>query len=231
MQPNQPDHVWHACKLFCDTPPPVVDALTQAAQTRSWDDGAILFQRGDPGDYLVVVQSGRLRLSLTSPQGQELTLGHAGRGDIVGELAVVDDQPRSADATAVGPLTAQVLTRPMFMAVADAHPVITKIMLRHLAGMLRHTNDRLESIALYRLEARLARFLLAEVARQHGADTPAQVTIDMAIGQGELALMLGASRPKVNRALQKLTEVGVLTRDGKALHCDVAGLEAQAEPD
>lgn len=226
-----PDAVWRACKLFRDTPAPVVDALAQAAQTRNWNDGAVLFQRGDPGDYLLVVQSGGLRLSLTTPQGQELTLGHAGPGDIVGELAVVDDQPRSADATAVGALTAQVLTRPNFMAVADAHPDIYKAMLRHLAGMLRHTNDRLESIALYRLEARLARFLLAEITRQHGVEAPARVTIDMGMGQGELALMLGASRPKVNRALQKLTEAGVLIRDGKVLHCDVSGLAAQAEPD
>ncbi|SMY05979.1 Crp/Fnr family transcriptional regulator [Flavimaricola marinus] len=228
------DDVWRACRPLQDLGPEVHARLAEVTQSRRWDDGALLFQRGDQGDYLMVIRSGQLRLSLTTPQGQELTLHHAGPGDLVGELAVVGDQPRSADCTAMGPVTAQVLTRDGFMGVAKDHPDLLLAMLRHLAGLMRITNDRLESVALYRLEARLARFLLGEVARQHGVgslqDAPAQATIELPMGQGDLALVLGASRPKVNRALHKLAEVGAIVRNGQELQCDIDALANLAEP-
>lgn len=221
---------WFGQPPLCDVDPTGRALLAEAAQSRSWAAGAVIFQRGDPGDYLLALTEGQVRLSLTTPQGQELTLRHAGPGEVLGELAVVDAQPRSADATAVGRVSAMVLTRAAFQAAAAAHPQINQAMLRYLAGVVRLTNDRLESIALYRLEARVARFLLGELVRAMGPDLPPKADLRLALGQGELALMLGASRPKVNRALQKLTEAGAIQRDGVHLRCDIPALQALADP-
>ncbi|MCU0856063.1 MAG: cyclic nucleotide-binding domain-containing protein, partial [Rhodobacteraceae bacterium] len=88
-----------------------LDDLAAAMTVRTWPSGALIFQRGDDGDYLLLVRSGRLRLSLSSPQGREIMLRTLGAGDVVGEMALIDGLPRSADATAVDPTEALILTR------------------------------------------------------------------------------------------------------------------------
>jgi CRP-like cAMP-binding protein len=212
--------------LFANVDEATIAALAATATRRVWDSGTVLFQRGDAGDYLLALTSGRVRLSMSTPNGKELVLRHMGPGDVLGEFSLIDGQPRSADATAVEACSGVVLQRDRFLRVAGVYPQLGLAMARHLCQQLRATNYQMESIALYDLRSRVARFLL--FARRDEAGS-GQARLRLDLNQTELALVLGASRPKVNQVLQAMLAEGVLARDGEMLICDVARLEEAAE--
>ena len=205
--------------------------LAAAVTVRTWPAGALIFQRGDQGDYLLLLRSGRIRLSLSSPQGREIMLRTLRPGDVVGEMALIDGLPRSADATALEPTEALILSRERFRAVASRHLDVALSLARYMSSLVRHANYQMESIALYDLRTRLARFLQAAVTERHGSAPPAQAEIRLGMTQSDLSAALGASRPKVNVALKDLAEDGVLRRTGDVLICDTALLRSAADQD
>ena len=98
-----------------------VDAVAALAIERRYDDGETIFGRGEAGDGMMVVLTGRIRLSLVSADGRELILREAEPGDVIGEIAVLDGGQRSADATALGPVLAAFIGQaPFGRLLADA---------------------------------------------------------------------------------------------------------------
>jgi CRP/FNR family transcriptional regulator, cyclic AMP receptor protein len=211
--------------VFAGVDEATIAALATSAGRRAWDGGTVLFQRGDAGEYLLALTSGRVRLSVSTPNGRELVLRHMGPGEVIGEFSLIDGQPRSADATVVQPSAGIVLYRDRFLRMAETHPQLGLALARHLCQQLRSTNYQMESIALYDLRARVARFLLYALHEQHGPQASGRTRLRMVLNQGELALLLGASRPKVNQVLKSLLAEGVLERDGETLICDIPLLE------
>ena len=223
---------WKSFHMFAPLPPEVLEALAAVAQQRRWAAGEGIYQRGDPGDWLLAIADGRVRISLMSAAGRELVLRQAEPGEMLGELALFDAEPRSADATAATVVTGHVLTRAAFRGVAARYPALTEAALMHLCAMLRDTTGQLESIALYQLRARVARFFLFALTQLNGSDIPEDSALALPISQGELAAMLGASRPKVNRVLQGFRDEGVLTDEGPGVwRCAVGRLRAEAAAD
>jgi CRP-like cAMP-binding protein len=214
-----------ASSVFSALDAEAISALAAAGQRRSWPAGTLLFLRGDAGDYLLALTSGRVRLSFATPQGKELVLGHVGPGEVLGEFAVIDGQPRSADATTLEPTSGVVLHRDAFLSVVSARGDLGLALARHLSLLLRDTNYQMESIALYDLQARVARFLLLALRREHGAELPAEAPLTMWLNQGELAAVLGTSRPKINQVLQAMLADGLLRREGADMICNRAKLE------
>lgn len=198
--------------------------LAEAMTRRSWPAGSTIFLRGDEETHLLALLSGKVRLSIGTPQGKELVLRHLGPGEILGEMALLDGRPRSADATAVGQVSALVLRSDRFNRIALENPAIPLALARYLCGLLRDTNAQMESIALYEMPARLVRFLLFTLRQVHGDDLPDLATVRLGFSQSELALIVGATRPKVNRALQDIMATGAVQRDGDALVCNVPAL-------
>jgi len=219
------------CAIFASLEPATLAALAATAQRRAWASGKVIFQRGDAGDHMLAITSGRVRLSLGSAQGKELMLRHLETGDVVGELAVIDGQPRSADAVALDSTTALVLRRSRFLEVAANHPDLGMSVARYLCSMLRNTNFQMESIALYDLQMRLVRFFLFSLRQAHGDRLPDRVVLHMGFNQTDLSSVLGASRPKINQALQVLIAEGVIQRDGERFVCQVRRLREMAEMD
>ncbi len=218
--------------MFAPLPPQALDDLAAAARPRRWAAGEGIFQRGDPGDWLLAIETGRVRVSLGTASGRELVLRQAGPAEMLGELALFDAEPRSADACAAEPTTGHVLTRFAFLSLAARHPQLYDAALAHLSAMLRDTTGQLESIALYQLRARVARFFLIALTQLNGDDIPEAPALHLPVTQGELAAMLGASRPKVNRVLQDFRDEGVLTDEGAGVwRCNVPLLRAEAGAD
>lgn len=215
--------------VFANLDGAVIAALAASATRRVWDTGTVIFQRGDAGDYLLALVSGQVRMSISTPTGKELVLRHMGPGEVIGEFSLIDGQPRSADATVVQPSSGIVLHRDRFLQVAESQPQLGLALARHLCQQLRSTNYQMESIALYDLRSRVARFLLFALRDRQEPAGAGRVRLRMALNQGELALLLGASRPKVNQVLQSLTAEGVLERDGDTLICDMELLEEAVE--
>lgn len=203
--------------------------LATLATTRRWSAGQFLFQRGDADDCLLAIQSGQVRLSLMTPNGRELVLKVLGPGEVLGEFALIDGLPRSSDAVALQPVTALAISRDQFLRVAQVRPDLPLAIARYLCALLRTTNFQMESIALYDLQARLVRFILMVIRQTHGAPPPPEVRIELGLNQSDLAAALGATRPRVNNALQELIAAGAIARDGAFLLCNVPKLNALSD--
>lgn len=214
--------------LFAGARPEDVAALAAAVRPRRFSAGATLFQRGDPGGEMFIVMEGRIRLSVLSAEGRELSLRHAEAGALIGEMAALDGGARSADATAVTEASVLALARADMDRLLAERPALARAVIRFLCRRLRDTTDQMESIALYRLEQRLARFLLA-LARADVEAGRQTARLELALNQGETADMLGASRPKLNGALAALETAGAVAREGRALRLQLETLAAIAD--
>jgi CRP/FNR family transcriptional regulator, cyclic AMP receptor protein len=215
--------------LFATLGPDTLDRLGRVARRGSWAAGSYLFHRDDDGDHMIALTAGRVRLSLGSAQGRELVLRHATAGDIIGELALLDGEPRSADARVLEDAVGIVLPRNGFQSVAEERPELGLALARHLSGLLRNTNYQMESIAIYDLQMRVVRFFLLSLRQVYGEDLPATAKLQTGLNQSDLSAILGASRPKVNRALQDLITEGALRRDGADWICVIPKLAEIAE--
>lgn len=214
--------------LFAGVGAETIGLLAAQSRRMAWPAGKILFQRGDAGDVVYAITSDRVRISLGSSQGKELVIRHLTAGEILGELAIIDGQDRSADAMVMEPTSAIVLTRAAFLAVAETRADLGLALARHLSGLLRSTNFQMESIAIYDLKMRVIRYLLMSLHQLHGEVLPEEATLRFGFNQSDLSAILGASRPKVNRVLQDLIAAGHVRRNGTDLVCHPARLRESA---
>jgi CRP-like cAMP-binding protein len=206
-------------------------AVADEMREVTFEPSQVIFARGDAGREIYLVVSGRVRLSVLTAEGRELSFAHAEAGAIFGEIAMLDGGPRSADATAVNKVTALSLSKPAFKRLMDTRPLVGEAALRFLCSRLREADQQLEAIALYPIEGRLARFFLAAARQKSPGTEEGRVTIELPMSQSELALLIGASRPKVNTALSLLETSGALERSGARIICDLEELQAIAGAD
>ena len=216
-------------KLFQDLRQEDLDALASEMREVKYASGQLVFARGDEGQEVYLVAKGRVRLSVLTAEGRELSFAHAERGDMFGEIAMIDGGARSADATAVNAVTMYRLSRPAFQSLINTKPGIGRAMLEFLCARIREADQQLEAIALCPIEVRLARFFLAAARAKDPDMEESQVEVPFAISQGELALLIGASRPKVNTAISLLESNGALKRGNKSIICNIEKLEEIAE--
>lgn len=191
--------------------------------------GHLIFARGDQGQELYVVLSGRVRLSVLSIDGRELTFNHAGAGEIFGEIAMLDGKARTADATAVEETRAMLLGRAALDGLMAAIPELAQSVIAFVCSRLREADLQLEGVALYRIDVRLARFLVGLAQQAQPEQEGGRIAINLGMSQGELSLLLGASRPKVNGAMKMLEDQGIVERSGTRLHCDMEELRIIAQ--
>ncbi len=208
-------------------------AVAEEMREVSFTGGQVIFGRGDAGRDIYLVISGRVRLSILTSEGRELSFAHAEPGTIFGEIAMLDGGPRTADATAVTKVSALTLSKAAFARLLEQRPHLADAAIRFLCKRLREADQQLEAIALYPIEGRLARFFLAAARQKSGGKLPDEgnVKLDLEMSQSELALLVGASRPKVNAALAMLEASGAIERQDSRVTCDIeeltniAGLE------
>src|SRR4030095_14279112 len=145
-------------------------AVAEQMREATYAPGQLIFGRGDAGEEMHLVVEGRVRLSVLSAEGRVLSFGHAGRGDIFGEIATLDGQTRTADATALTRVTTAMLSRSSLRRLMEAKPQLAQAMVALLCRRLRATSDQIEAIALHSTQVRLARFLLAATALKGAGD-------------------------------------------------------------
>ena len=220
--------------LFGAFSPEAIKACAEKFREVRYKKHEMLFARGDPGNHLYIVSEGQVRLAIATAEGRELSFQIVGSGELFGEIGVLDGRSRSAEAIALEPTMAFSLERTEFQRLRQAHPSISDAVIIFLCSRLRHVSDKLEVVALYPLEVRLARFLLASLTGI--ADVPGRRTaLELGYSQSELAQLLCASRPKLNLALGALERAGAIKRTSDRLFCDRAKLaeigEDQKDPD
>jgi CRP/FNR family transcriptional regulator, cyclic AMP receptor protein len=196
-----------------------------------FDTNQMIFSRGDPGREVYLVLDGRIRLSVLSAEGRELSFAHAGPGELFGEIATLDGGERTAGATAIGSVTAMTLPQRALNELIENNPKVASAAIRFLCQRLRDTDQKLEAIALHRIEVRLARLMLSALKLQGAVAKDGEAKLDLGLSQSEVGLLIGASRPKVNLALTALEDMGAITRSGSAYMCDLEVLGSVADMD
>jgi CRP-like cAMP-binding protein len=215
--PAQPREVLRRCELFASLDPADLDAVLAQTVTRRFEHATTVLRRGDPGASMMILLAGRVRVGLTSEDGREVTLGILGPGDILGEMALLDGEPRSADAVALEECAVLVLERARFQRLLRERPEMSQQLIAVLCRRLRRANAAVEEMALMDLESRLGR-LLKRLAGQYGkpaarAGAGQAVRIEFKLSQKDLSALIGASREKVNRQLRAWEEEGLLGKE------------------
>ncbi|MER8576697.1 Crp/Fnr family transcriptional regulator [Mesorhizobium sp. M1409] len=221
---------WRSFPIFRDFDDTTIAALAGISSYRRWLPDTVIFQRGDDGNYMAGVIFGRIKLSLITPQGRELVLQQIEAGELFGEMALLDDRPRSADATAQVATEGFVIAKQPFIDLVTLTPGAASAIIRYLCSRLRGTTEQLETIALYGLNSRVARFFLGILRQIHGNQLPVSANLRLSLTQSDLAEILGASRPKINRAVLAIEGVGAIRRINGIIECNTERLQRIAEP-
>ena len=187
--------------------PEHVETLRALGRTRRFSVGAALFHERAPGDAVLVLTSGRVKLSCVTDAGREALLGIREPGELIGEMSAIDGSERSATATALEPVEVIVVSRDAFVAFLDRTPGVALVLARVLARRLRDCDrKRIEYLAQDAVGRVCSR--LVELADRFGETDADGTHIELAITQEELAGWTGSSREAVIRALRSLRELG-----------------------
>ena len=184
--------------MFCDLEPEALDQLCRYAKYSTLKRGATIVSKGDPGNSLVVVVSGTVKISISSPDGRSAILNLIGPGEIFGEVALLDGRARTADATANTNCEIYVIDRRDFIPFVRSQPALAMKLIELLCERLRWTSDQVEEVILQNLPGRLASALLRLTEKHKLA--PAGRTI--AITQQEISEMVGMTRESINKQLR-----------------------------
>ncbi len=206
-----------------------LDRLVAFGRRARYPAGRIIFQKGDPGESLMVVLEGRVKISSISAEGREAVLNFIEPCQSFGEIALLDGKPRSADATAVGACELFVLRRDDVMAFIERHPGIALRIIGMLCAKLRRTTEMIEDQLLLQMEPRIAKALL-RLAREYGRRCAEGVRIEMRLSQRELGGIVGLARENVNRQLAAWRNRNLIAIDhGMMIIRDPEALRAIAE--
>ena len=193
--------------FFAGLPADELAVLASTLQRRTAKAGQAVFRQDDPGNSLYIIESGVVKVQRTSPEGKQVILAILGPGDFFGELALLDGEPRSADAVIKEDAALLTLDRAEFLRFVESKPGVATKLLAALSRRLRRTDQLVQDAAFLDVPARLARALLQLAESTERAD----------LTQSELAAMVGASRESVNRWLQFFRRRGLIETTAGAI--------------
>src|SRR5271166_2203451 len=202
-----------------------IDTLLTYARVERYPAGHEILAKGSPGQSMMAVLRGTVKISSVSPEGKEIVFNIMHPGDCFGEIALLDGEERSADAIAMTDCELLVLSRRYFMPILENRADICLILLRILCQRVRQTSEQVEDVLFRHLESRIAKALLhlAEGADLHGVRG---LTIDLRLSQRELGNIAGGSRESVNKHLQSWQKAGLIDlAKGSIVIRDVAAIE------
>lgn len=195
-------------ELFTGLTPPQLERLAQAALPRTYMPGTIIVNEGDEGHGLYVIQSGSLKVFLLDENGRELTLTLLWPGEYFGELALIDDAPRSASVMTRERTELLHIPRTAFNALLDAHPACARVVMKNLVARIRALTDNVRGLALDDVFGRLSRLFDSLAVERDG-----RRVIERRLTQQEIANLVGSSREMVNRILRELVLGGYVSLD------------------
>ncbi|MCP5364043.1 MAG: Crp/Fnr family transcriptional regulator [Hyphomicrobiales bacterium] len=186
-----------------------IEALAKLASTRTYRKTEVVFMKGDSGDALMAVLSGRIRICSYSADGREVVLNVMNPGEVFGEIAMIDGGPRTADAFAMEKTELLILARREFMPFLERNPQISVKLLQVMCERLRWTSSQVEDFFFLHLGPRLAKRLLY-LATHQKSKTNVSETAAIRFPQHLLASMIGTSREAVNKQLRAWQEAGLI---------------------
>ncbi len=202
--PSSATQVLRTVPLFAGLSDAEVATLATLTRERRYPKGAVIVFRDDPGDALYVVAEGQVKVVLVAEDGREVILSVLGPGHVFGEMALLDEQPRSAHVIAMQDSILLVLRREDFQAQLRATPGLAIGLLRELTRRLRRADEQIGRLVLLDVNGRVASLLLG-LAEEEGGDR-----ITRRLTHHTIAQMIGASRETVSRTMRHLVERGLI---------------------
>jgi CRP-like cAMP-binding protein len=223
---NVPD-LFSKVALFEGLPQADRIAIAKAATLRAYRRGERIVTQGQPGDSFFVLVKGRVAVSILSPEGREVVLSTLSTGDHFGEMALLDDAPRSATVTAVERSELAVLTREAFFDLLKGNFVLIRALLATYSRRLRHANSTIEGLASLDVKGRLARYF-RDLAEERGRRAGGGWIVVVRPSQREIADTIGSSRETVSRTMSQLARENLIVPKGKAIYVRLEGESAAA---
>jgi CRP-like cAMP-binding protein len=188
-----------------------LELVAGVCHPRRFGAGEVVFREGDQSNTCYVVRSGHARAVREHADGRQIALATFGPGDIFGELAMFDDERRSATVETIDPLDVLAILGPDMRRAMLRHPPLAVSLAASLSRRLRTTNERLASQSFQTVQSRVASVIaqLVDQARAEGApdsDVPITAT------QADLAMLAGSSRESASRFLATLERAGVISQ-------------------
>jgi CRP-like cAMP-binding protein len=193
--------------------PDVLHSVLRSAARRELKPGESIITQGDEDeDFAVFLITGGLKISMVSPGGREIILNYCGPGELVGEIAMLDKGPRTANVSAVVASTVLLLPGRTFLDVALGNPASVEGIMRELARRVRQLNLVIESDRTFSMAPRLARALVRLIDREKGNGR-----LRFNLSQSDLGAFAGLARENVSRLLSEWEAQGIIARDGREL--------------
>lgn len=196
--------------LFGLVPDADVVSLAGASRTRAFRRGQIVCALGDPGDTLIVVISGRVKVAVRSADGGELTLVIVGPGGTLGDVSVADGGPRSADVETLEDSRLLFLPRALVQEICARVPSASQALASSVAATLRRLTDATSDLVFLDLPRRVAKVLLSQPRDGDGVIKPR-------LTQEQLASQAAGTRQSINAALRGFERRGWIVVEGRAV--------------
>ncbi|SDY20119.1 Crp/Fnr family transcriptional regulator [Citreimonas salinaria] len=189
------------------------------------------FIEGEEDSNLLIIETGRVEISLNSAEGRRRILAQLGPGAVVGEMAALDGRPRSTTATAAVDVTGRLVDRAHLLRFLETRPRAAIAVMQAVCARLRLTVEVLSDRTTLEAGPRLARCLERLFVDWGKPDKPGEIRMEAGFSQTDLGDMCGLTRETVNRHLRRWETDGILRRDGASfVLLDPAGLAVHAHP-
>jgi CRP-like cAMP-binding protein len=193
-----------------------VATLSRVATRRRYPKDTVIFFENEEGDFFFMILEGRIKVTILGDDGREIILSVLGAGDFFGEMALLDNEPRSATAIAIEESELLSLHRTDFQNVIADNRAIMSALIRILTARLRRANHQISTLALLDVYGRVARVML-DMAKEEGKRLKdGRIAFRRATHQ-EIANRIGTTRETVTRMLKDLERHGLIRVEGKEI--------------
>src|SRR3954454_15241431 len=197
--------------VLADLPAEDLEQISGIAHPRRFAAGEVVFREGDASNTCYIVRSGHARAVREHGDGRQLALATFGPGDIFGELAMFDDERRSATVEAIEPLEVLGIMGADMRRLMERRPQLAIALAAALSRRLRATNERLASQSFQTVQSRVA-IVLGQLVEQARAEGAASADVPITVTQAEVAQLAGSSRESASRFLAVLERAGVISQ-------------------
>ena len=202
--------------IFADLSEADLEKLTGLALRKRYPKDGVVFFENESGDTLFMISQGRIKVTILGDDGREIILSVLGSGDFFGEMALLDNEPRSATAIAAEDSELLSLSRADFEGVLALNPAMMMSLIKVLTGRLRHANHQISTLALLDVYGRVARVIL-ELGREDGKRLKdGRISFQRPTHQ-EIANRIGTTRETVTRMLKDLQRQSLIKVTGREI--------------
>ncbi len=187
-----------------------MEVISKIIFINTYAKGEVIFQEGEKGDSLYIVLKGQVKVCLYDEDGREYILAAIGKDGFFGELALIDELPRSANVITLEDSELLIIRRHDFTRLLMENPTITIAILKVLSRRLREADERIKWLAFLSVEGRVLKYLLG-IGEKEGVKVKDYIIIEKGPKQIDIASSCGCSRETVSRMIKSLVKKGILS--------------------